>query len=140
MKTAIKLLYLLPLCLSLIATAVLAEEEDEEKTKPVEAQYFKLHNPFIVNIMAGGRSHYLQVEAQIMSKDAAQIEAVEHHQPAIRHHLLLLFSEQSYQEVKTVKGKKKLMDNTLAAINRTLKEETGKEGIEAVYFTSFVIQ
>ncbi len=137
MRMFSRLNYLLPVLLFIATTTISAEEEEP---KPAEPQYLKLHPAFIVNLANSRKSHYLQIEIQVMSRETEQIEAVKHHLPAIRHNLLMLFSEQSRQDVKTPEGKKKLMASALSGIKKILKEETGKDNIEAVYFTSFVIQ
>lgn len=106
-----------------------------------EAQYFALSPAFVVNLTSDGEEpHYLQVEVQLMSRDADLSKAIEHHAPAIRNRLLLLFSEQHADQLVERKGKERLQALALDEARRVLKGETGKTGIEALYFTSFVVQ
>jgi flagellar FliL protein len=53
---------------------------------------------------------------------------------------LLLFGQQHAFDLSSRAGKETLQAKALAEIQRVLKEETGSPGIEAVYFSSFVIQ
>lgn len=105
-----------------------------------EAQYFALAPAFVVNLADDGEPHYLQVDIQLMTRDAELSKAIEHHAPAIRNRLLLLFSEQHANQLVERKGKERLQALALNEARRVLKTETGKAGIEALYFTSFVVQ
>jgi len=126
--------------------AAAAEGEDghaahEEKAKPkAAAQYLPLEPAFTVNLEEPDMSRFLQAEIQVMARDAAALEAVKTHTPRIRNSLLLLLGQQRVADMSTREGKEKLRAAVLAEIQKILTEETGKPGIEAVYFTSFVMQ
>ena len=60
--------------------------------------------------------------------------------PAIRNNLVLLFSSQSYERVSTLEGKEALREEALGVVQEVLEQETGDPGVEAVYFTSLVMQ
>jgi flagellar FliL protein len=77
---------------------------------------------------------------EVMARDEAVIENVKTHMPVIRNNLVLVFSNQNYETISTSAGKQKLRDEALAEIQQILKSETGKTGVEAIYFTSFVMQ
>jgi flagellar FliL protein len=62
-------------------------------------------------------------------------------EPAVRNDLVMLFSGQDNATLMTVDGKEKLRAATLASIRKVIDGEGGSgKLIEAVYFTSFVIQ
>lgn len=127
----------------LFASGAFAEEEAKKEDAPAKAEYFKLHPAFVVNVKASKRSRYLQAEAQVMSRDKDAFKAIQKHNAAIRHGLIMLLSEQEFAQLKTVDGKKQLQADALSTIQEVLKEYEGLEdekGVEAVYFTSFVIQ
>lgn len=106
-----------------------------------EAQYFALAPAFVVNLANDGEQpHYLQAEVQLMTRDPDLSKVIEHHAPVIRNRLLLLFSEQRADQLVERKGKERLQALALNETRRVLKAETGKTGIEALYFTSFVVQ
>jgi flagellar FliL protein len=117
-----------------------AKEGGEEAKPKGPAEYVALEPPFVVNFQHEGVIRYLQVSVEAMARDQQVIEDVKHHMPAIRNDLVLLFSSQNYETVSTREGKEKLRAEVLADIRRLLEENTGKPGVEAVYFTSFVIQ
>ncbi len=119
------------------------DKKDAKKAKGEEAQpavYLSLEPPFVVNAEGQGSTHYLQVSMDVMARDPAVIEAVKKHMPVIRNNLIMLLSSQNQTVVATREGKEKLRADALAEIQKVLKEQTGEPGIEAVYFTIFVMQ
>ncbi len=120
----------------LLSTGLKAAEEDT----PAEAKYYKLRPDLVANLQSRGRSHFLMLTAQVMSRGPEGIKQAQYHLPALRHQILLLMGDQSYSTLKTLKGKKKLQGDILAIIQEILTEETGESQIEAVYFTDFVIE
>jgi flagellar FliL protein len=84
---------------------------------------------------------FLQVTAQLMSRDPATIELLKTNDPVVRNDLLMLFGGQKYAVVSTREGKESLRAQTLAAVRKIVANAGGKpEKLEAVYFTSFVMQ
>jgi flagellar protein FliL len=103
--------------------------------------YMALDPPFVVNFDAEQQVRFLQITAQLMSRDAATIELLKANDPVVRNDLLLLFSGQKYSVVSTREGKEALRQQTLAAVRKIVAGAGGKpEKVEAVYFTSFVMQ
>ncbi len=104
-------------------------------------QYVALDPPFVVNFEAEDQVRFLQVTAQLMSRDTATIELLKANDPVIRNDLLLLFGGQKYSVVSTREGKEALRKQTLDAVRKVVAAAGGKpEKVEAVYFTSFVMQ
>ena len=56
------------------------------------------------------------------------------------HRLLLLFSQQTVEGVRSREAKEQLQADALKEVQAVLTEATGKPGIDALYFTSFVTQ
>ena len=103
--------------------------------------YYKFDPAFVVNFGGEGSARYLQVTVEAMSRDVAAIEALKNFEPAVRNDLVMLFSGQDNATLMTVEGKEKLRAATLASIRKVIDSEGGNSNlIEAVYFTSFVIQ
>ena len=120
-------------------------KKGDKKAKPESAEtkpavYLSLEPPFVVNAEGQGSSHYLQVSMDVMARDPAVIEAMKKNMPVIRNSLIMLLSSQKQAEVSTRDGKEKLRGDALAEIQKILKEQTGEPGVEAVYFTVFVMQ
>lgn len=118
----------------------------ESATAPVpveavkEAQYKTIEPAFVVNIQDGVRFRFLQVEVDVMTRDATAIARLEKVMPRVKSELTMLFGSLQRENVQTVDGQKALQAQALEVINNILKEETGSSGIAAVYFTKFVVQ
>jgi len=105
------------------------------------AIYYKFDPPFVVNFGGEGSTRYLQVTVEAMSRDGGILEVLKNNEPAVRNDLLMLFSSQDNAALMSADGKEKLRAATLAAIRKVLDTEgADSKRIEAVYFTSFVIQ
>jgi flagellar FliL protein len=104
------------------------------------ALYLPLQPAFVVNLEDTEALRYLQVDLEIMARNPKAIEDAKTHMPRIRNSLLLLFGQQHAFDLSSRQGKETLQAKALAEIRRVLQEETGSPGIEAVYFSSFVIQ
>lgn len=115
-------------------------EAAEEPVLPAPASYLALDPAFIVNLESPEEARYLQVEVQIMSRDGVALEASKVHVPLIRNSLLMLFGQQRPEDLASREGKEKLQQAALAEVQKVLQAETGKPVVEAVYFTSFVMQ
>jgi flagellar protein FliL len=104
-------------------------------------QYVALDPPFVVNFENDQQVRFLQVTAQLMSRDPGTIELLKANDPVVRNDLLLLFGGQKYSVIATREGKEQLRAQTLAAVRKVVAATGGKpERVEAVYFTSFVMQ
>jgi len=123
------------------AEAAHDEHGGGDKKKSAGAiEYFGLDPTFVVNTADEETQHYLQTDVQVMTHNAAAIDAVKMHMPRIRNNLLLLFSAQRCADVRDRAGREKLQAAALKEVQDILTAETGKPGVEALYFTSFVTQ
>ena len=110
----------------------------EVKSPPL---FVELDPPFVANFAPGSAARFLQVSVQLMTRDAELAKQVVHLDPIIRNYLLLLFGNQRVAEVSTTEGKEALRSATLEAVRKVIAAEGGKPAdLEAVYFTSFVMQ
>lgn len=121
------------------ADAVANGEVDPASLGP--ALYTPLDPPLLANFVDDtGATRYLQLGLQAMARDQKVIDAVQTHAPALRNAFLLLIANQSYAEIVTREGKERLREQMLVEARSILKSNTGFDGIEALYFTSFIIQ
>ena len=95
---------------------------------------------FTVNFQDARGPRFLQIAVEVMTRESEAEELLRQHMPMIRSQLVLLFSSQSSGELATREGKEKLIQETLATVQGVLEQETGVKGVEAVYFTSLVMQ
>jgi flagellar protein FliL len=103
--------------------------------------YLALDPPFVVNFDPDQAARFLQITVQLMSRDPATIELLKGNDPAVRNELLLLFGNQKYATLATRAGKEALRDQTLESVRKIIGGAGGHpERVEAVYFTSFVMQ
>lgn len=121
------------------AAAKAAEEKPAPgpEKKPI---YLPLDPAFVVNFQDHASMRFLQIGVEVMARDQKVIDSVTLNMPQIRDRLVLLFSSQTYDAISTLQGKEKLRAETLKAVQQVLEKEIGEPGVEAVYFTSFVMQ
>lgn len=114
------------------------DESGYKESSP--AIYLPIDPTFVVNFSGQGNARFLQITVEVMTRSPDVLEQIKTHMPVIRNNLNLLFSDQHYDKISTLEGKERLRTETLEVIRRILEEETGDPGLEAVYFTTFVMQ
>ena len=116
--------------------------EDEESSTVPQAIYYAFNEPFTINFLnqSNKKARYLQIKVTLKGIDQPSIDAAEQNLPMLQDALLDLFSDQSHEQVNSIEGRKALQQNTLETVRSLLKEETGNDAIDAVYFTSFILQ
>ena len=102
--------------------------------------YQSLDPPFIVNFEDQGVLRYLQIGMTVMTKDKLVVDAITNNMPQIRNDLILLFGNQKMEILTTNEGKEKLRAQALERVQAIVAREIGYPGIEAIYFTAFVLQ
>ena len=135
-----------------------AGEQDTAESKELEikpAFYHDMKPVFVVNFEDKTHAAYLQIEMQLMMRDAEIKDQIAKHMPVIRNNILLILSSQKYEEVKTRQGKEKLQIEVLDAVKaivgpamkKDLENDSGTKiddkdvpNVEQVYFTSFIMQ
>lgn len=112
-----------------------------EPEKPKAPPAYKSIEPaFVVNIDDAGMMRFLQIQVELMAHDPVLIEGIDKVLPRIRGDLLMLFSAVQMDTVRSPEGREKLRRQALEVVNKALVDETGKGGVEAIYFTRLVIQ
>lgn len=132
---------LLALLLSLAATTTCAANEDDDEAGLLgpKTVYHPLDPPFVVNLKGAGK-HFLRANIQVMAKGEDVIDDVKKHQAMIRHELILLLSDQELDIIASPDGREHLRQDALQVIQDSLRSTTGRPGVKAVYFTTFVTQ
>ncbi len=121
-------------------------EEGEAAAEPASdpgkpALFAPLHPPLVINFKSNdGESHFMQLTLEVMARDQAVIDEVKNHAAVIRNSLILMYGNVDYETVVTREGKEQMLADALAEIRTILEAETGKTDVEAVYFTSLIIQ
>lgn len=102
--------------------------------------YLAIEPALVVNFQGEGRVRYVQVGVVVSSREQRAIDAIERHMPVIRNNLIMLLSDKTYEELNSSEGKEQARREVLETIQQVLLDRTGEAGVEAVYFTSFVMQ
>jgi flagellar FliL protein len=122
----------------LVMPSFLLAEDEEKQEQPAAILYHQLKPSLVANLSSGGR--YVRCDIQLMTRDEAFLENLKLHDAAIRHTVLLLLSEQDGNRLKRPDGKEALRKEALSQINRLMKEQSGKEAVESLFFTTFFVQ
>lgn len=128
----------LALCAGLLMTLPASAQEDGEEEGQI---YVPLSEALVVNYGGPGRLKYLRAEVSLRLKQSRDASVIRHHMPLIRHHLVMLFSRQSEEEINTQSGREQLRQTALAETNALLAQEEGREDVVTdLLFRNFVVQ
>ena len=116
------------------------EEEMMEEPMMKESIYHDLHPAFVANFSGQSKKRYMQVYVVAMANEQSVIDDLKLHMPAVRNNILMTLSRKTSDEVATVEGKEMLRQEVLETVQETMREKTGEEGIQDLYFTKFVAQ
>lgn len=119
---------------------VAGDDADDDEDAKATPYYFTLDPPFVVNFLGRGQARFLQVNIEGLTRDPSVKEDITLHIPHIRNNIVLLLSSKTYDELITAEGKETLRKEILAEVKKILKRETGRDEVENIYFTSFVMQ
>ena len=117
------------------------KKEEAAKHEQLPARYVTLDPPFVVNFEAESNVRFLQITIGVMTRDEKVEHLIKENDPRIRNDLLLILGGQNYETVSKLEGKEELRKRSLEAV-RAVVVDSGGEGpkVEALYFTSFVMQ
>ena len=116
-----------------------AQAEDEEATAPNEEVIYVERNPAFVTNYQSHKMGYLKADVTLQVKGGLTADAISRHKPAIRHHLVMLFSSQSEEALSTMEGKQMLKEAALNELINALQEEGEAADVQDVLFTSFIV-
>ena len=125
------------------------KDEEAEKAKaeaeaaaapPPPAVYASLGDPFTITLAAADKPHYMKVAISAMSHEKAAVADLGVHAPLVRSRLVTVLGSGDFDTLRTDEGKRALQAEVLKTLQDVLQAETGKPGIEQVYFTEFVLQ
>jgi len=102
--------------------------------------YLPLDPAFVVNFRDNDSLRYLQVGVTLMSHDQEALNVAKAADPVLRDGLVALFSNQNLSIIGDAAGRVKLQQEALATVRKVVQARRGRPGIDALYFTSFVMQ
>lgn len=113
------------------------EEEDE----PVrEAVYYDFGKSLIVNFPKGSSASLIQISVTLLVEDDETIETLKKHEPMMRNNLLMAISAKGSANLMTREGKEALRSDMLTEIGHVMEKMTGKNKVQEIFFTTFVMQ
>ncbi len=121
----------------LLLMGCLLGQAKEEGGKVPEAQYVAVES-ILVNL--AGRRHYLRADVNLLVASSEQAEKIKAHMPAIRHSLIMLFSERDPEQVSTVQEREKLRQEAKEEVRKVLQRFHAGEGLKDLFFTDFMVQ
>lgn len=110
------------------------------KSEPVKPPVYLPIDPFTVNLQPEIGEQYLQVAFTLQVTDQAQIDQIKLYMPLVRSRLLMLLANKKPSELSTADGKQKLQEEIIAQLREPFVPNGEPVGVDAVLFTSLVIQ
>ncbi|MBQ1783402.1 MAG: flagellar basal body-associated protein FliL [Gammaproteobacteria bacterium] len=104
------------------------------------AIYVAMPRPFIFNVPGSRRERLVQIKVQLLVRGAANDTLARKHIPLIESTLLGVFARTSADVLATIEGKENLRMEALVGVREGLKKLEGKDVVEEVLFTGFVMQ
>jgi len=126
------------LLLSLLLLSPTAFSEDSEEEAAPEIIYMALTPNLPLTCSAINIIYAPPIQLQVTDNDTKS--AIQKNDPAIRHTLIVLLSNNLIENVSSTTGKLELQDKAVIELNKTLEKYTNSSGVEKVFFTEFVAQ
>ena len=113
------------------------EASEVELDPPI---YHGLDPDFVIAFQNPKTVRFVKASLEVMVRDDDVIDALKLHMPAVRDAIIMLFSSKTEDDLLPPEGKERLRAEILKTIRDTLEGLTGSPGVEAVYFSNFVMQ
>ncbi len=122
----------------LILNASLVRSEDEVS----DITYVRLTKGMVLNYGDPSltRLRYLKVDVQVRVLTPDDADVIEHHMPALQDALVMLFSAQDADTVRSIEGKENIRAMALSETQKVIEKEEGLPLIEDLLFTTFIVQ
>ena len=104
------------------------------------ALYVAMPRPFVFNVPGSGRDRLVQIKVQLLVRGSDNEELAKTHIPLIEGTLLQAFSMSNADDLITEAGKIELREQAVTEVQKALKEIEGRDVVERVLFTGFVMQ
>lgn len=108
--------------------------------EPARPPVFLAMEPFTVNLQPEMGEQYLQIGVTLQLSDEKQVEQVKLYMPLVRSRILMLLAGKKGSELSTQEGKEKLQSEIADMVRKPFTAGGTTQVVNAVLFTSFVIQ
>jgi flagellar FliL protein len=120
-------LFVLLLSLFFMSNFAFANEGGGE-SKGVGPSYLEITPKFVVNLLENKK--YLSINVQLLIDGAPTEAAIKKHMPAIKHELIMLFSDRSMDSLQTMDQREALRQEAIETIHKTIDKAEGVEAEE----------
>lgn len=119
-----------------------AEPEAASAPQQVDsaAIYVGMPRPFVFNVADDRRDRLVQIRVQLLLRGSVNEKLARQHIPLIEGSLLRVFSSATADQLSSQEGKDKIRERAMIETQEALKKITGKDVIERILFTGFVMQ
>jgi flagellar FliL protein len=117
-------LFILLFGLLFMSNFALANEGGGE-AKGVGPTYLEITPKFVVNLVE--QKKYLSINLQLLIDGAPTEAVIKKHMPAIKHELIMLFSDRSMDSLQTMEQREALRQEAIDAIHKTINKAEGIE-------------
>jgi flagellar FliL protein len=111
---------------------------DANETEKGPAHYIEMKPVFVINLP--GKPSLLQVGVSLRVFSDQMVEFIKHNDPMLRHHLINLLQNKEAATLQGRDAKEALQAEMIKEVNRIVTELSGPGQVDALYFTSFVMQ
>lgn len=116
-------LFLLLFSLFLMSNFAFANEGGGEGEAKGGPSYVEITPKFVVNLLENKK--YLSINVQMLIDGAPTEAAIKKHMPAIKHELIMLFSDRSLDSLQTMEQREALRQEMIEAIHKTIDKAEG---------------
>ena len=102
--------------------------------------YHTLTPALVGNFGTGPKLKYYKADVALRVTGADAEAKVTHHEPLIRNQLVMLFSQQTEENLATPDAKEKLRQEALKQVQQVLTDEEGVPLVEDLLFNNLILQ
>jgi flagellar FliL protein len=96
--------------------------------------YLEITPKFVVNLLEPKK--YLSINVQLLIDGAPTEAAIKKHMPALKHELIMLFSDRSLDSLQTMEQREALRQESIDVIHKTIDKAEGVEEPEEIPVTT----
>ena len=107
---------------------------------PEEIYYYNVQPEFVVNFQRKSKVKFLMIELAVAVNDEEVNAVLDDHDPELRNSLLMFFSEQNSEELKSAEGKEALRQGAITVVEDIVSKHYKSGRVKDVYVTRLVMQ
>ncbi|MCM2678973.1 flagellar basal body-associated protein FliL [Echinimonas agarilytica] len=105
-----------------------------------DALYVAMPRPFVFSVPGQGRERLVQIKVQLLVRGLDAEQLAKKHIPLVEGTLLKTFSSSTAEELASLAGKERVREQALSDVRQSFLDVEGKDVVEQVLFTGFVLQ